>query len=510
MGAQDEENRMARMHRRGGNRCGSSVLAVIVLSGILVGWMHLPLHASHPVQARQGRLQIATDSELWGFAVPCWESIDPDLDALFDYLKPMVERGVNAFGFALQVPGRSSAFFLPDGKLPDDGRAERFTHLVANVREIYLATVIELFSADPSCWLESADAYHAAARSVAGLLPRAHTAILVLGDLAHPQRWPSESPIDLNDPEVLIALCREIHEVRRNVLVGIPARFIENSSRDDLLYVSNNAQQLAAWIDAVRAGDDPAAVTRTVAPFKAERFLRLQGDRSEQWQCRLECFADEVHKLRLASDAKTAQPDVGGNHPAAELSEAERAEGFELLFDGRTLEGWTTLSDDPGGWSVQDGMLYCEGVTGPWLRTRKRYGDFVLRLEFKISDEGNSGVFIRAPLVARASRFGMEMQILGVSGPPHKEESTGAIYDVLAPTKDAARPPGTWNEAEIDCRGSRVKIRLNGELVLDFDMDQVDALKNRLRCGVIGLQDHNDEVWFRNIRIKTLDDDCRP
>jgi hypothetical protein len=453
---------------------------------------------------------MATGSELWGFALPYWESIDSESTALFRFLKPMAVRGLNAIGFALQEPGQPSPFFLPDGKLADEERAERFADLVGNVREMYMAAVIELFSADPSCWLDSADAYRQAVRNVAGQLPRQHTAILVLGDLADPKRWPSANPIDLNDPEVLIVLCKEIHAVRGNVLVGVPARFIENARDDDLLYVSRNAEALAAWIGSVRASDDPATVTRDVAPFKAERFLRLKGGESEERQRRLDRFADDVQKIRLAACTMTTQPDAAGNHPTAELSDAERAEGFELLFDGRTLEGWTTLNDDPGGWSVRDGVLYCEGVNGPWLRTRRRYGDFVLRLEFKISDEGNSGVFIRAPLVARASRFGMEVQILGVSGPVSKQSTTGAIYDVLAPTKDAARPPGAWNDAEIDCRGSRVKIHLNGELVQDFDMDQVDELKNRLRCGVIGLQDHNDEVWFRNIRIKTLDDDCRP
>jgi len=115
-----------------------------------------------------------------------------------------------------------------------------------------------------------------------------------------------------------------------------------------------------------------------------------------------------------------------------------------------------------------------------------------------------------APLDARASQFGMEMQILGVTGSGNPRDMTGAIYGALAPSEDAARPPGSWNEAEITCRGARVKIRINGQLVQDFDMDQVDELRERLRCGVVGLQDHGDEVWFRNVRIKTLEDDCRP
>lgn len=487
-----------------------SGLVSIALAGGLVGLLGGRVDASHPAQVRDGRLEMATGSELWGFAWPDWPSIGRDHLAVRRFLKPMTMRGLNTLGFALQQPGQTRPFFLPDGRLADEARAAHFTQLTGDLRDLYLATVVELFSADPSCWLESADAYRQAVREVTGLLPKAHAVILVLGDLAGPQRWPNACPIDLNDPEVLVALCKEIHAVRGNVLVGVPARFIANAPEGDLLYVARDARALAAWIDAVARGVDPGTVTKDAAPLKAERYLRWTGEQPDAWRRRLDRFATDVQEHRLARDMVATQPAEVDTHSPAALSDAERAEGFELLFDGRSLDGWTTLDDDPAGWSVQDGVIHCKGVQGPWLRTRRRFGNFVLRLDFKISPKGNSGVFIRAPLDARASQFGMEMQILGVTGSVNRRDVTGAIYGVYAPSADVARPPGSWNEAEITCRGGRVRIRLNGQLVQDFDMDQVDELKERLRCGVVGLQDHGDEVWFRNIRIKTLEDVCRP
>lgn len=220
-------------------------------------------------------------------------------------------------------------------------------------------------------------------------------------------------------------------------------------------------------------------------------------------QTAMDAFLKHVEQTRLA--VRLPESSSAPAQELARLSPEEEKEGWRLLFDGRSLNGWTTLQPDAGGWGAQDGMLICTGQSGPWLRTREVFDDFILRVEFKIVPKGNSGIFLRAPLDGRASRFSMEMQIFGAQPEvPDKRNSTGAIYAVRAPLENAANPPGEWNQAEITCRGSHVTIRINDRLAQDFDMNDVPELKDRLRRGVIGLQDHGSQTWFRNIRLKRL------
>jgi hypothetical protein len=141
---------------------------------------------------------------------------------------------------------------------------------------------------------------------------------------------------------------------------------------------------------------------------------------------------------------------------------------------------------------------------GKAILTRNRYDNFILRLDYKIAEGGNSGVFLRAPRAARQSKIGMEFQIHGDVGAPVGDDMTGAIYLVVPPTVNATNPPMTWNSLEIELNGSHMKATLNGQVVHDFDMDTVEELKYRLKDGFIGLQDHNHFVAFRNVRIKEL------
>ena len=128
-----------------------------------------------------------------------------------------------------------------------------------------------------------------------------------------------------------------------------------------------------------------------------------------------------------------------------------------------------------------------------------------MRAEFKIRDGGNSGIFVRTPLVGRNSRIGLEFQILGQSrDAPANRDSTGSIYDARSPAGNFMKP-GQWNEAEITCVGTKVKIILNGEVAHDFRYEEVDFIKNRATRGYIGLQDHHNAVQFRKVRIKPLE-----
>lgn len=190
-------------------------------------------------------------------------------------------------------------------------------------------------------------------------------------------------------------------------------------------------------------------------------------------------------------------------------------EGWITLFDGTDLQAWDNGSGGaPGaGWVIEDGTLVRKQRAG-YVWTKERFGDFVLELEFKT--DGNSGVFFRTGNPRSCVQTGLEMQIERPTDKPTKH-SVGALYDALAPSKNAATVD--WNKVVITCRGSKVLIDMNGERIIDADLDQWDQprqnpdgtqnkydnpLKDFPREGHIGLQEHGAVVAFRNIRIKPL------
>lgn len=176
------------------------------------------------------------------------------------------------------------------------------------------------------------------------------------------------------------------------------------------------------------------------------------------------------------------------------------------IFNGRNLDGWVV--EHGGSWDVKDGILTAHDgkdwstnpeKSGSWLRTEKQYSDFILDLEYKVNEKGNSGVFIRSGTERNPAFTGHEMQILDDAGREPKKWTTGALYDVVPPTKNASRPAGQWNAVRIEARGPRVQIWINGEAVIDH-------LPVRSLRGFIGLQNHDDKAvtQFRNIRLTEL------
>jgi len=206
------------------------------------------------------------------------------------------------------------------------------------------------------------------------------------------------------------------------------------------------------------------------------------------------------------------------------LSEAEAAEGFELLFDGESLEAWRGYGRDdiPAGWRAVDGALaYEPGAGGGDIITRDTFTDFDLRLEWKVEPSGNSGVMygvVEGPEWSYHS--GPEMQVLDNSG--HADggnplTSAGAAYGLYAPSADVTRPVGDWNEARIVRRGNRVEHWLNGTRIVEYEIGtgEWEALIAGTKFaqwpdfgahheGHIALQDHGDRVSFRNLRIRRL------
>jgi hypothetical protein len=188
---------------------------------------------------------------------------------------------------------------------------------------------------------------------------------------------------------------------------------------------------------------------------------------------------------------------------------ATSGDGFVPMFDGRTLTGWQTT----GNWKVEeDGSIALHPRPGEegwqrydaYLTTERKYRDFVLNLEFKINEEGNSGVFLRVGDLTNHVDSGFEIQILDTYGLPNPgNHDCGGVIGAAAPSKNMAKPAGEWNRYLITCQGNRLQVELNGEQIIDLELDK-SPLKDRPPEGYISFQDEAKPVWYRNVRIKEL------
>lgn len=204
------------------------------------------------------------------------------------------------------------------------------------------------------------------------------------------------------------------------------------------------------------------------------------------------------------------------NKTAGPPNEKGDEKGFVTLFDGQSLKGWTLVRGRGPGYVVKDGTLVCPLEGGGNLFTEKEYANFILRFEFKTEPGGNNGVGIRAPLEGDAAYQGMEIQILDDGHPKYKgqiksEQHHGSVYDVIPARTGFLKPAGEWNTEEIMAQGSRIRVTLNGVIILDADLNLVQeeaVLKKhpglRRKSGHIGFLGHGSLVEFRNIRLKVL------
>lgn len=211
----------------------------------------------------------------------------------------------------------------------------------------------------------------------------------------------------------------------------------------------------------------------------------------------------------------TAAPDNA-------LTDREKKDGWLLLFDGKTLNGWTTPEGAPSKRPIEDGCINPHGCGGYMMTYKEPFGDFVLRCDFKIAPKCNSGIFIRTfPLTPAPGRDvgwnGIEIAIDDTQEAGYVD--TGAIYDLSKPTKNNMKPVGEWNQIEIICKGDRIAVVLNGEKVNECDLSQFTAPNKRPdgsshkfdhpfdthpKNGYLGLQDHGGDCWYKNIKLKPL------
>lgn len=202
--------------------------------------------------------------------------------------------------------------------------------------------------------------------------------------------------------------------------------------------------------------------------------------------------------------------------PVTKLSTEEKKQGFQVLFDGTSMNQWI---GDTTNYRMEDGMIvvHPEGHGAGNLYTKEEYADFEYRFEFQLTPGANNGLGIRAPLEGDAAYVGMELQILDSEADKYKSlqpyQYHGSVYGVIPAKRGHLLPTGEWNKETVIVKGNKVKVILNGTVILDGDIkeaskngtiDHKDHPGLQRKTGHIGFLGHGDVVRFRNIRVKRL------
>lgn len=227
-------------------------------------------------------------------------------------------------------------------------------------------------------------------------------------------------------------------------------------------------------------------------------------------------------------DTTTASAAVdSAGTSVSQLTEAEKAEGWVQLFNGKNTDGWKIYKDKPNNsWEVVDGVLHCKPFDDADkrsdLRTVEKFENFELAFDWKISVQGNSGVMFRVTEEFDEPYFsGPEYQVIDDKGYPgdlKDNQLAGSNYDVhAAPADKKINAVGEWNSSKILANGNHIEYWLNGVKTVEYDINSPDWKKRRdaskwkdakgygqANSGYIDFQDHGNEVWFKNIRIKAL------
>ncbi len=192
-------------------------------------------------------------------------------------------------------------------------------------------------------------------------------------------------------------------------------------------------------------------------------------------------------------------------------------EGFVELNNGKDLSNWQGAVDN---YEVKDGAIVCKQGKGGALLTKEEYENFVLKVEFKLPPGGNNGIAVRCPAGGHPSNDGFELQIIDNDGYNAKHPNAhlkpyqyhGSLYYCAGAKPGYLRPTGEWNYQEVEVRGQKVKVTLNGTKILDLDIDaldrsQIEKVPGGLdrKVGYLGFAGHSDPVAFRSFKVKRLD-----
>jgi hypothetical protein len=244
----------------------------------------------------------------------------------------------------------------------------------------------------------------------------------------------------------------------------------------------------------------------------------------------ISCNSSETNNKAETTDSTNTNTTM--NTQTASLTDDEKNEGWQLLFDGSSTTGWHSYGKISAGssWKTADGVLYLDSTKTDGKRdegdlvTDKEYENFHLSLDWKLAPGGNSGIiFLINEDTAKYKRTyetGPEMQVLDNSGHADgkiEKHHAGDLYDLIACSTETVKPVGEWNHAEIKLDKGKLDFYLNGTNVVfttmwDDNWNKMVAnskFKNmpgfaKFKKGRIALQDHGDPVWYRNIKIKEL------
>lgn len=243
--------------------------------------------------------------------------------------------------------------------------------------------------------------------------------------------------------------------------------------------------------------------------------------------------ADQPKTDSTKKDTSMGGPAIDITPANNELTGQEKEEGWQLLFDGKTKNGWHVYNNksDGSAWTVADGTLHLDPKTkkdwqtvgGGDIVSAEEYDNFDLKLEWKLDSAGNSGIilFIKEdPKFEHTWHTGPEMQVLDNAAHPDSKiikHRAGDLYDLITSSPEMVKPAGEWNQVEIISKDAKLEFFLNGTKVVSTTMWDDNWKKmiagskfkdmpafGTIKKGRIGLQDHGDPVWYRNIKIRKL------
>ena len=239
------------------------------------------------------------------------------------------------------------------------------------------------------------------------------------------------------------------------------------------------------------------------------------------------CFYGGIAQLH----AVAADSGSDSNAPANTLTDAEKAAGWKLLFDGKTTDGWKGFKKDAigRGWKVEDGTLMCaDPKTAGDILTKDQFGPFELSLDYNISENGNSGIIFHSTEDGQTTwTTGPEVQLFDNNQPSgHENQLSGWLYQMYKPADDpktgkpldATKPAGQWNHVRLLVTPEKCEVDMNGQKYFDFVMGSPDWNERQAKSkfasmagygkspmGHLVLQGDHGQVSFRNIKIRPID-----
>lgn len=255
-----------------------------------------------------------------------------------------------------------------------------------------------------------------------------------------------------------------------------------------------------------RTGKPPVSEQETLEIYA---FMEA-ADESKRQNGATVTLASVLKKARAEAEAKLAANSNYDNQLTAE----EKAAGWQLLFNGVDYTGWKCNDGKRIASPIEEQSLVPHKSGGYLIIHEKQFGDFTLKCDVKMDAECNSGVFFRIGEPKDPVQTGFEVQVSSGKGAGYHD--FGAIYDLVKPAKNNAKPAGEWNAIAITCVGPKISVEINGEKVSEINCDEwtepgrgPDGRKNKFakavrefpRIGYIGFQDHGHKVWFKNVKI---------